>query len=80
MGMHSKLNTSDLFSRTPVLMKAYDAFEEQNGDQHSRDLLRILHRDQFELEKLILKRDSEILNRCIQMDDNGVITIRDSPF
>jgi hypothetical protein len=32
LGMHSKLNTSDLFSRTPVLMKAYDAFEEQNGD------------------------------------------------
>lgn len=80
LGMHSKLNASNLFSRTPVSMKAYDAFEEQNGDQHSRDLLRILHRDQFELEKLILKRDSEILNRCIQIDEQGTFKVRESPL
>lgn len=65
LGMQAHISAFDLYARQPILMKAYDAFEEQNGDQHTRDLLRNLHRDQFELEKLILKRDQEILNRCI---------------
>ena len=32
LGAHSKLTAIDLHSGTPRLMKAYDAFEEQNGD------------------------------------------------
>lgn len=80
MGVQAKLNTFELVSRTPVLMKAYDAFEEQNGDQQSRDLLKLLHRDQFELEKLLLKRDHEILSRCINIDALGAIKVAENPL
>ena len=36
--------------------------------------------DQFELEKLMLKRDQEILNHCIALEEDGSIKIRQSPF
>lgn len=45
LGIHANINDSDGISRTPILMKAYDAFEAATGDQQSRDLLRMLHRD-----------------------------------
>lgn len=78
--MHANINGDDALSRTPILMKAYDAYEAATGDQQSRDLLRMLHRDQFELEKLILKRDQEILNRCIRFDHTGRMAILESPL
>lgn len=78
--MHHNANTYDGLSNTPFLMKAYDALVAATDDQQSRDLLRLLNRDQFELEKLMLKRDQEILDRCIRFDQDGKLTIIQSPM
>lgn len=43
-------------------------------------MLRILHRDQFELEKLLLKHDQEILNRCITIDESEKVKIHGNPI
>jgi hypothetical protein len=43
-------------------------------------LLRVLHRDQFELEKLLLKRDQEILSRCIKIDEQGALKVCENPL
>lgn len=37
-------------------------------DQQADELLNLMKKDQFELEKMILKRDQEILNYCIHFD------------
>lgn len=65
LGMHNDL------SGTSILMKAYAAFIAATDDHESRDLLRMLNRDQFELEKLILRRDQAILDRCIRFSQDG---------
>ena len=78
--MHHNANKYDGLSNTPFLMKAYDALVAAADDQQSRDLLRLLNRDQFELEKLMLKRDQEILDRCIRFDPDGKLTITQSPM
>jgi hypothetical protein len=33
----------------------------------------------FELEKLMLKRDAEILNYCMRFDENGKVNIVENP-
>lgn len=52
-----------------------------DGDLKKEDeLLRLIQRDQFELEKLMLKRDQEILNTCIQFTLDGTMKVIQSPL
>ena len=44
------------------------------------ELLKTIQKDQFELEKLMLKRDHEILNNCIQIDEKGKLTVLFKPI
>jgi hypothetical protein len=47
--------------------------------ERAEEILALIKKDQIELQKIILKRDFEILNCCIQFDSSGKMHIRYNP-
>lgn len=52
-----------------------DAMESERAEE----ILNLIQKDQIELQKIILKRDFEILNHCIAFDSNGKMFIKYNP-
>jgi hypothetical protein len=36
--------------------------------------------EQFEIEKMLLKRDFEIINHCMSFDEQGRVLVRENPL
>lgn len=47
---------------------------------NENELLSMIQQDQFELEKLMLKRDHEILSACIIEEADGSLKVVKSPL
>ena len=47
--------------------------------ERAEEILNLIQKDQIELQKIILKRDFEILNHCISFDQNEKMVIKYNP-
>ena len=57
-----------------------DIGQQKNGQADLVDeILHLISKDQFELEKLMLRRDQEILNNCLEFTEQGKIIVKFSP-
>ena len=70
--MGLQLNLSDVESKLDETGEGFHNLDES-------ELLSMIQRDQFELEKLMLKRDHEILSACMQEQPDGSIRITKNP-
>ena len=79
IGMEQDLDSMGLQFNLSDVESKLDETGEGVHNLDEGELLAMIQRDQFELEKLMLKRDHEILTACMQEEPDGTIKITKNP-